>query len=916
MSLRIPAAVTFFIALSSASAPASTAPVVHIPLTFMENVGQAGPTVRYIGNGPQLKAWFQDKGVVLRHRNTVAKLTFVSATARAESPSGIAVSGVRPIAAKANLLVGSDRRSWRTGLPLFDAIRYTGIWPGVELNYAAADGQLKAEYVVAPGAAVEPILLRFDGNPRIQDDGSLRVKTSSGDFVESKPVCYQLIQGERKEVPGGFRETPDGAVGFWTADYDHTQPLVIDPSILLSGYFGGDSEDTITGVSVDSLSNVVVAGWTSSNNLPTTGGFQENYDGNVDAFVAAFTPNGGSLIYCTYLGGSSDDRAFGLAVDSARNVYVTGQTSSTNFPVAGSYQKRLTGTRDAFVTKLNPAGNALIYSTYLGGSSEVIGYAIAVSSAYNAVVVGDTTSSNLPVTAGVAQPKFGGSQDAFVANLSPTGGLIFLTYLGGNGVDHASSVAVGSAGAFYIGGYTYSTNFPTVNAFQPKSGGGQDGFVARLLAAGNSLSFSTYFGGTGGSNANPEEVNAICLNPQGTMVYVAGTTSSSNFPVTAGAYQSALRGETDGFVADFNVHGVLQQSTYLGGSLNDSITAMALDFYGYPYVTGSTDSPDFPVQQPIQSTNAGDMDAFVAKLNLTLSSVTWSTYLGGWGNDGANAIAVDFYTSVLVAGQTSSGNFPAVGNLQPYSTEVLSSFVTKLKPNFTLGVAYASNGQLAFTTDPWHVATDIQTTFYGESTDIPIAGDWTGTGTKEIGIFRNGTWYLDTNGNGILDSADQVVQWGQAGDIPVVGDWLGTGRIALGLYRQGTFILDQSGHLTGIPTGLSDATFAYGQAGDLPVAADWNGSGTAKVGVFNNGLWQVDYSGTRNFQNAVSYTYGQAGDLPVVGDWDSSGRPSKIGIYRQGLWVLNYDGNNQWGVPYSTELTLGFGFAGYTPLIF
>jgi hypothetical protein len=344
---------------------------------------------------------------------------------------------------------------------------------------------------------------------------------------------------------------------------------------------------------------------------------------------------------------------------------------------------------------------------------------------------------------------------------------------------------------------------------------------------------------------------------------------------------------------------------------------VAVDFHGVPYVAGFTDSQDFPVQNPIQNANAGGMDAFVVKLNTTLSAMPFGTYLGGTGSDGANAIAVDFETSAIAAGQTSSGNFPVSGNLPNSSSETLASFITKIAPSFMTGVAYGSQGQQTIATDLWHIASPTQSTAFGNATDLPIAGDWDGSGKKRIGIFRNGTWILDINGDGIIDAGDKTVVFGQTGDVPVVGDWLGTGHITLGLFRQGTFILDLSGHLTGVPTGQSDATFPFGQAGDITVAADWNGSGTAKVGVFLNGLWLVDYNGDRvvNGLNRT-YTYGQAGDLPVVGDWDSSGHPSKIGIYRGGLWVLDYDGDNAWTIPYLNEMVLGFGLPGETPLVF
>jgi hypothetical protein len=916
---------SLFFSVVTARAATNPAPP-HMPFAFVENRGQAASLVRYIGTGPEFKAWFEDRGVVLRHGQTTVKIVFEgratpAGVAPQSSPvtiSGTAIRADDPIGARANYLYGNDPRHWQTDLPLFGSIHYAGVWPGVELTYGVEHGSLKAEYLVAPGADVGRILLRFDRDPQIRGDGTLRVAGPSGDFVEDKPSLYQTIGGERRKIAGGFQKASGGCIGFWTAEYDHTQPLVIDPSILLSGYFGGSSEDNITAIGVDAVNNIVMAGWTSSNNLPASNGARAHYGGSVDAFVASFLPNGGGLNYCTYLGGSGDDRAFGLAIDNARNVYITGWTSSTNFPLMGAIQTRLGGTRDAFVTKLNAAGNALVYSTYLGGSGVDVGYAIGLNATNSAVVVGDTTSTNLPVTPKVFQPALAGSQDAFVAMLSPSGSaLTFATYLGGSGVDHASSVKVGTAGNIFIGGYTWSNNFPVVGAHQSTSGGGQDGFVAKMAVNGSSLYWSTYLGGSGGSVGAPEEVNALCIDPLNNIV-VAGTTSSTNFPVTAGSFQSTPGGQTDGFVARLsNGSGGLLQSTFLGGALSDGINSLAVDFHGDAYVTGFTSSLDFPVQNPSQNANAGGMDAFVVKLNNTLSTAIFGTYLGGSGSDSGNAIAVDSETSIAIAGQTSSGNFPAAGSLQNFISEPLSSFITKMEPNFTLGVAYGYQGQLEFTADPWHVASYPASTVYGEATDLPIAGDWTGTGVKRIGIFRNGTWILDINGNGVIDAGDKTISFGQAGDIPVVGDWRGTGQIALGLFRQGTFILDLSGHLTGVPTGLSDASFTFGQAGDIPIVADWNGSGTAKVGVFLNGNWLVDYTGGRVVSGLNrSYVYGQGGDVPVVGDWDSSGNPPKIGIYRSGIWILDYDGDNTLTVPGLNEMLVGFGFAGYTPLIF
>jgi Beta-propeller repeat len=911
MTFRLAAIVCSTLCIFSYATRASTNPrAARMPFVFAENRGQADPGIRFIGTGPEFKVWFEDHGVILQQRQTTEKISF-------ENSAQSRVTAEKPLGATANYLHGNDPRHWLTGIAVFSVVRYTGLWQGIDLTYTAEQGRVKAEYLVAPGVDPGQIGLRFDGDAEIQRDGTLRIRGLSGDFIEDKPVLYQMTGGERIEVAGEFEKRPGGVIGFRVEKYDRAQPLVIDPVILFSGYFGGSGEDEITAVAIDSLNNVVVAGWTASTDLPMSGGAMPHYGGGVDAFVASFRPNGGGLNYCTYLGGSGDDRAFGLAIDSTRNVYLTGWTSSKNFPVLGALQLHLNGTRDAFVTKLNAAGNALIYSTYLGGASVDAGYAIGVDATNSAAIVGDSTSTNLPVTSRAVQKTPGGAQDVFVAKLTPQGNsLVYLTYLGGNGVDHGSCIYVAPPGGVFVGGYTWSTNFPTLLPFQARSGGGQDGFFAKLTGDGSALVWSSYLGGSGGSVGAPEEVNAIYRDANLNIV-IAGTTSSPNFPVTAGAFQTTFGGGTDGFIIKFASSTQLLGSTYLGGSLNDGITAMTLDFHGLPYLTGTTDSTDFPVQRPLQSGNAGAMDAFVVKMSSDLSTMLFGTYLGGTGSDGGNAIAVDFESSIVVAGQTSSGNFPVAGSVRGYSEDVLASFITKIAPPFMVGVAYGTAGSETITVDPWHIAAYPQSTAYGNATDLSIVGDWDGSGKKRIGLFRNGTWILDINGNGVVDAGDKTVVFGQAGDVPVVGDWLGTGHVGLGLFRQGTFILDLSGHLSGVATGQSDATFAFGQGGDVPIVADWSGSGTTKVGIFRNGLWIVDYAGARAMNGTNrTYNYGQAGDLPVVGDWDSSGHPSKIGIYRAGLWVLDYDGDNTLTIPYVNEMAFGFGAAGYTPLIF
>jgi len=894
---------------SAALCAISPAASPQMPFAFVENRGQANAQVRATGSGPRFKAWFEDGGVVLQQGEATVRVDFVGANPRP------VIALADPIGASANYLHGSDPAHWQTEVPMFGAVRYEGVWPGVAMTFREDKTRVKVEYTLEPGADIGAIRLRFSGDVTIDPDGSLLVRSATGEFREQKPFLYQEVASVRTAVPGGFVKTADGLVTF-NADYDHTLPLVIDPSIQFSGFFGGTSEDTITAVAVNASFNVIVAGWTVSVDLPASTGARTSTGGGVDAFVANFSPIGGQLVSCTYLGGSGDDRAFGVAVDTSGNTYVTGWTSSMNFPVVGGVQSHLSGMRDAFVAKLNSSLNTLVYSTYLGGTGVDVGNAIAVDSLGEAVITGDTTSTNLPVTAGVFQRTLAGGQDAFVARLAANGAsLSFLTYFGGSGTDHGAAVQIDPSGPIVIGGGTTSINLPVLLAFQAHSGGGQDGFVTKFNSTATALVLSTYLGGSGGSPGFPEEVNGLVIGPSKNIV-AAGVTSSQNFPTTAASVQPVYGGgQTDGFLTKLNgTTGALMVSTFLGGTLNDGINAVAGDQLGRLYVTGFTISIDFPTVHPTQAASAGgaagSMDAFVATLSSGLNMLTYSTYLGGSGSDSGNAIALDPMTSIVVAGQTGSQDFPVSGSLGNNLTEFLSSFVTKLAPDWTLSVVTSPT----VTVDTWHEASVPAATVhtYGQAGDIPVYGDWTGSGVKRIGIFRNGTWILDTNNDGILNAGDQVVSFGQAGDIPVVGDWNGTGVIKLGLYRAGSFILDLSGHLSGIPTGVSDITFTYGLSTDIPVVGDWNATGTTKVGVFRSGSWLIDYTGTH--VASKTYTYGQAGDIPVTGFWDSAGL-IRIGVYRAGYWILNFSGTNVLGTLGQTELYIPFGAAGQTPVV-
>ena len=899
---------------ASAFAGLNPSAAPRMPLFFAANQGQTDQRVRAVAEGPGLQAWFEDGGVVLRQGGALTRIDFEGAH------SAPVVSLDRPLGAAANYLRGAGPAGRRTSVPMFREVRYEGLWPGVETVFREENGGVKSEYRVSAAADIRRIRLRFQDEVEIAPDGALIVRGHSGEFREEKPLLFEQRSGERIPVAGHFIKAGRHTVGF-EAEWDHSALLVIDPSIQFSGYFGGTAQDNITAVAVNSAYSVIAAGYSNSIDLPAAAGARQFNSGGVDAFVAAFSPVSGQLLYCTYLGGSGDDRAFGVAVDSDNNTYVTGWTSSRNFPLRNPLQVRLNGARDAFIAKLDPAGDAFVYSTYLGGSGIDFANAIAVDSSNQAVITGDTTSFNLPVTAGVFQRSSAGGQDAFLARLTADGNaLSFLTYFGGNNTDHATCLQIDPTGPIVIGGGTLSTNLPVQSAAQAHSGGGQDGFVAKFNPTATGLVFSTYLGGSSGSPGLPEQVNGLVIGPSRNPV-VAGITSSMNFPVTGASYQPNYGGgQTDGFLTKLNANtGAIMASTFYGGSSNDGINGISGDLTGRLYFTGFTLSIDLPLKAAGQAVPAGgaygSMEAFTATMNSGMNQLTFGTYLGGAGSETGNAIAVDPMTSITVAGQTSSPDFPAAGgSLKSIPTQVLSSFLVKFAPDWTLSVA---DGPVV-TIDSNHVAGNggLVTSFtYGQAGDIPVAGDWTGTGIKRAGVFRAGTWILDTNGDGILNAGDQVVAFGQAGDIPIVGDWTGSGKVKLGLFRAGAFILDLSGHLSGVATGVPDATFSFGQPTDIPVVGDWNGSGLAKVGVFRNGSWLVDYNGDHLFNGLdKTYNYGQAGDIPVTGSWDSTGL-TRLGVYRAGYWILNYTGTNILGVPGVSELYIPFGAPGQTPIV-
>ncbi len=648
--------------LAAVSGFSAAVPEPPLPLFFFPNTGQTDSSVQYIVQTPDLSARFRPSSAIFQAHRQQVGVRFVGAN------PGVSIGGLDPLAAKVNFFLGSS--GWKTDVPSFSKIVYRELYRGIDMTYGGTGRQVKSEFVVAPGANSALIRLEYSEPVSIDAQGNLLV---GADFRETSPEIYQQTGAFRVKVTGRYRVLDAHTIGFEIGAYDDSKPLIIDPTISYCTYLGGIRATAITGVAVDSSANLYVTGWTSALNFPINGAVQAANQGGDDAIVAKLNPAGTALLYATYIGGLANDQGNAIAVDSLGQAYVTGVTSSSNFPLVLSNRGGLGGTTTAFALKLNATGNTLLYSGYLGGTIYDIGSAIAVDANFNAYISGTTLSSNFP-TLSPTQASLAGGTDVFVTKLNSAGTITFSTYLGGSGNEQAGGIAVDSLGNIFIAGGTSSANFPVVSPLQSTLAGTQDAFVTKISFA-NTIAFSTHLGGTGGST---QQASAIALDSAGNP-YITGVTTSGNFPVTSGAFQTILNGLENAFVAKLTSTGqTLVYSTYLGGSSFDWGYGIAVSPAGNAYVAGNTSSVDFPQANAVQAAFNGVYDAFVTELNFGGTTLLFSTYYGGSGSDAANAIALDSNANMFIGGQTSSLNLTLVTPIQSTNNASSSGWVLRL----------------------------------------------------------------------------------------------------------------------------------------------------------------------------------------------------------------------------------------------
>jgi hypothetical protein len=752
----------------------------QIPFPFEENRGQAAPDVAFVLRAASVRAAFRPRVVSYTifagdpgdSGDPGDAIRAGTPTRRPRAPAGpvqaytieqelvgtraVPPVGAQPAQARVNYLKGPSDQ-WLTDLPTFDQLVRADAWNGIDVVYERSEAGVKSTYEVAPGADPSQIRLAWHGAMvTLAEDGALHLETPLGTLQETAPVAWQERDGQRLPVAVRWAadrvDLGDATWGFWLGAYNPALPLVIDPTVLAyTTYIGGDQSDEADGIAVDSSGAVYIAGTTRSTeaSFPNGGGFgavgapgldQIHNGGNSDTFVAKLAPNGQSLIYATYIGGTFPEETKGIAVDSLGAAYVTGTTSSTQatFPSGSGFaalgvpgfNQIHQSSQDVFVVKVTPSGQGLAYATYLGGSGQDFGGAIAVDSTGAAYVTGATESTEATFPGGASlaalnvpgfDQTFNGVGDVFVVKLAPSGQTVsYVTYLGGASWDAGNAIAVDGNGVAYVAGRTSSTEatFPGGPGFaalgvpgfdQFFNAGISDAFVIKLAPTGQTLAYATYLGGS-----RYDTGLGVALDATGT-AYVTGFTESNelSFPNGAGlaplhvpGFDPSHNGDgPDCFVIKLAPSGQsLTYATYLGGNDDDYCNAIAVEGSGAAYVTGPTLSTQasFPnggglsalgVPGFDQTSNGGE-DGFLVKLAPNGQTLVDATYLGGTGGTYDLGIALDSSGSAYIAGTTHSSEttFPNGGGLagtgvhgfdQSHNGGFGDAFVIKLAPTPT-----------------------------------------------------------------------------------------------------------------------------------------------------------------------------------------------------------------------------------------
>jgi hypothetical protein len=847
---------------------------------FEENQGQFNEKVRYFARGTNGYSLFltatdavyvlQDSATARRDDGVIDRIS--NPKPQTPNPKSVAVymtlaganpnadfAGAEILEHKTNYFKGAES-DWRTNISNYGQVRANGIYEGIDMVwYGKRQSGVRYDFVISPNANPDQIEWEIKGAKNVEKttEGDLIIKTEYGEIRQNKPFTFQEIDGLKTEVESGFALSKTSAsnaepfrVKFSLGNYDHSKSLTIDPSVNLSRVafstlIGGPINDQGNAIALDSARNIYVTGKVPSPTFPTTPGtFDTTHNGMDDIFLAKLNATGSTLLYSTFIGGSDEDISTGIAIDSSGNAFLTGLTvdGATDFPLtAGTFDTTPNGGQDIFVTKLNATGSALIFSTLIGGSGDELANDLAIDSAGNSFLMGGTLSANYPTTAGAFDTTYNGSGDVFAAKLNADGSsLIYSTFVGGSDFDHGNGIAVDSTGNAYLTGYAFiaQTPYPTTpGALDTTHNGFDDVFVTKLNPAGSALIYSTFIGGLGSDRGI-----SIAVDLAGN-TFLTGHTldSTTDFPVTAGAFDSTHNGGEDVFATKLNAAGsALIYSTFLGGSGNDQGHAIVVDPAGNAHLMGFTDdaATDYPTTAgAFNPTNNGSIDVFFTKLNSSGSMLTYSSFIGGSGVDRGTGIVLDSFGNTYLAGLTldASTDYPT------------------------------TNG--AFDTTHNGGADVFVTKFSGASRSF----DYDGDGKTDISIFRPSVgewWFLRSS-----DGGNGAVQFGVSSDKLVPADYTGDGKTDVAIWRPATgewFVLRSED--------FSYFAFPFGLNGDTPVPADYDADGKADAAIFraSTQTWYI-HNATTGGTNII--TFGASADKPVVADYDGDGK-ADIAVYR------------------------------------
>ena len=668
--------------------------------------------------------------------------------------------------------------------------------------------------------------------------------------------------------------------------------------IEYSSYLGGNASEstfdfayTYGGIAVDSKHCAYVAGTTQSYNFPTRNAYQGALCGQSDAFIAKVSSSGSILAYSTHFGGSNSDRGCRIAIDSTGCTYIVGFTRSSDYPTLNPYQSSISGWSDLFLAKIVSSGSSLAYSTYIGGDDGSYGaeypYNIALDTSNRAYITGMVGSTAFP-THNPYQPSYGGAsymyEDAFVMCVGSSGShLVYSTYLGGMGREEGRGIAVDAQNFAYVVGLTNSYDFPTVNAYQVAMNDDirYQGFVTKFAPSGSAIEYSTFIGGSDFDFAYGIDVDSEYH------AYIAGHTMSTDYP-TCNAYQPSSgywsgRPYGDCFVSKLSSSGSsLRYSTYLGGSYYDAAFDIIVDGEKRACITGYTESSDFPTLGAYQGAfqapwYARYSDIFVTRFSSSGTMLSYSTYLGGRGEDAGRGIAIDSSDRIYVMGYTKSYDFPTRNAFLPKYRGNIDACLAKLRyapsptpfsPGTILnGGDYNGDGVSEISvfrpdTGIWQIK-NVGCAYFGRGGDTPVSGDYDGDGTTDIAIFRpgEGLWAIRNLTR---------FNFGSSADIPLPRDYDRDGKTDAAIFRPGHSLWS-----------IRDLTVIYfGREGDVPVPADYDGDGLVDAAVYRSpaGLWMI--------RGLAGEFLGTTGDIPMPADYNQDGK-TETAVFRPatGLWA-------------------------------